>query len=156
MLFRSVEDSIETDKGKFSQAACRVNRWQDCLAQTSEDDCSNTDRRDCFWNKGIKLGNQTIGGTCLAKNSPGLKFWEGEETKSICNQANQVCVVQFEKGLFGGEKCVENCDCLTDRWAEEYSSVCSALGDCGSGLNWAGFEGYKKGYEIKINGKEQK
>ena len=34
-----VEDKIETTLGDFAQAACTVNRWQDCTAQASEQDC---------------------------------------------------------------------------------------------------------------------
>ena len=33
---------------KYS-ARCRPNRWQDCVLQYSEDGCSDTDVRDCYW-----------------------------------------------------------------------------------------------------------
>jgi len=36
-----LQDSIETEQGEFSQAGCRVNRWQDCLAQDDQLDCEN-------------------------------------------------------------------------------------------------------------------
>lgn len=149
-----IEDKIEGADREFSQAACRVNRWQDCIAQTEEEDCINTDRRDCFWEPNAKLGN-TKNGVCLPKTSPGLNFWNSEETLAICNQANIECIVTFEKGVFGGEECKENCECLSDAWIERQGNVCTALGDCGPGVNWAGFQGYKKGYEVKIDGKKQ-
>ncbi len=44
-----IEDSIGTSGGSFSVAGCRVNRWQDCVAQEDEDDCLNGDQRDCKW-----------------------------------------------------------------------------------------------------------
>ena len=44
-----LESSIETSSGDFGTAACRVNRWQDCVAQIEEDDCNNIDKRDCLW-----------------------------------------------------------------------------------------------------------
>jgi len=142
-----IEDSIESTAGPFSQAACRVNRWQDCTAQSEQIDCENTDRRDCIWKSGIRLGNAT-GGVCVPKNTPGLKFWEGEESKAICAQGSSSCVVTFEKGLIGGEKCIGNCECLR-------ADLCLALGDCGPKVNWEGSEGYKPGFKVTI-GKAKK
>ena len=138
-----VEDKIETPLGSFSQAACSVNRWQDCIAQDNKQDCENTDRRDCLWKSNL----------CLPKNPPGLKFWEGEEAKNICARANANCIVEFEKGLFGGEKCKKNCECLDDSWARSKSNICINLGDCGPNVNWLNQDGYKQGYEIKIERK---
>ncbi|OIO81809.1 hypothetical protein AUJ84_00225 [Candidatus Pacearchaeota archaeon CG1_02_32_132] len=150
-----IENKVETDSGEFSQAACRVNRWQDCLAQTAEDDCLNTDRRDCFWDDKAILPAKNGKGVCLPITSPGLNFWNSEETKAICSQASIQCVVTFEKGLLGGESCKENCDCLTDGWIERQGNVCSSIGDCGPNVNWIGSQGYKKGYEYSIDGQKQ-
>ncbi len=146
-----VEDSIETPLGKFSQAACRVNRWQDCIAQTDQADCGNTDKRDCLWKPGITFGNSNVGGTCVPKNTPGLNFWTGEESKTVCGAGNRVCVVKYEKGFFGGEKCVENCDCLTDKWKQDSGAICAALGDCGSKTNYIGKIGFKQGVTVSVN-----
>lgn len=44
-----IQDKITTDKGDFQQAGCRANRWQDCVAQKSQKDCENEDKRDCRW-----------------------------------------------------------------------------------------------------------
>lgn len=166
-----IEDKIETSAGEFSQAACRVNRWQDCTAQTIKQDCENSDRRDCFWKPNIRLqivqsGQETTAtttttpgtipikrenGACLPKNSPGLQFWQGEETKAVCAQANSACIVTFEKGLLGEEKCIKNCECLQDSWQNQRAEVCSAIGDCGPKINWVGEPGYKKGFETLIS-----
>jgi len=43
-----IESSLDVGGG-FQSAACRVNRWQDCVAQTSSGDCQNIDKRDCVW-----------------------------------------------------------------------------------------------------------
>jgi len=43
------ESFVETSKGEFSAGACRVNRWQGCLAVTEENSCLNGDKRDCIW-----------------------------------------------------------------------------------------------------------
>jgi len=146
-----IEGEIETDFGAFSQAACRVNRWQDCSVQDEENDCLNTDRRDCYWEEEPGLGRGK--GVCLPKVSPGLEFWESEEAKAVCSLATIECIVTFEEGLFGGEECTENCECLSDAWVEKQGEICAALGDCGPKINWAGFEGYKEGYEYRVNGK---
>ena len=151
-----IEDKIETTAGAFSQAACRVNRWQDCTAQTEKKDCENSDRRDCLWKEGgdvvLRAGNESVAatGACVPKVTPGLKFWAGEETKSVCAQANRKCVVSFEKGLFGGESCKENCECLDAGWEKRQTEICMSLGDCGPKINWVGQLGYKEGFKKTI------
>lgn len=152
-----VEDKIVTELGDFSQAACVVNRWQDCFVQDNEVDCTNTDRRDCLWKEGdfdISTLNKTQNdGVCVPSNTPGFKFWEGQQALNICASANAQCVVTFEEGLFGGEECTENCECLSESWERQHAELCSALGDCGPGINWVGQEGFKEGYEVtKKNG----
>ncbi len=144
-----IEDAIELPGGgKFAQAACRVNRWQDCTAQAEKEDCENTERRDCTWKAGVVLSNASSFGACIPKNSPGLKFWEGESTKAICAQANAACIVTFKKGVFGGEECDDNCQCLSEGWKRERAELCKALGDCGPKVNWVGQEGYKPGFKV--------
>lgn len=143
-----IEDAIEVPGSSFSQAACRVNRWQDCTAQGEKEDCENTERRDCVWKPGIVLSNASTQGACIPKNSPGLKFWEGESSKAICAQANAACVVTFKKSTFGDEECVSNCECLTEGWKRERAGLCKALGDCGPKVNWIGQEGYKAGFKV--------
>ena len=145
-----IEGSIDIPGGTFAQAACRVNRWQDCVAQNEKADCENTDKRDCLWKAGIPLGNSTDG-ACVPKNSPGLRFWEGEQTKAACAQASVSCIVTFEKTLTGSTKCKQNCECLTDTWKKQRSEVCMALGDCGPKINWVGDLGYKEGFKVTQN-----
>jgi hypothetical protein len=152
-----IEDKINTSLGSFSQAACRVNRWQDCLVQTEKQDCENLDKRDCLWKEGIALNVNSGSGACVPKNTPGLKFWDSEgDASSVCAQANAQCVVKFEKGLFGGEKCKDNCECLTDSWAKQRNDICMAIGDCGSKINWLGDKGYKTGYNVTISASSSK
>ncbi len=149
------EECIEDKIGDFSQAACRVNRWQDCTSQNNKDDCENSDRRDCLWKPGARLstGNRSASaenGACVPKNPPGLKFWESEEAKNICSQGNARCVVSFEKGIFGDEECIDNCECLEQSWEQQKTDLCSSLGDCGPNTNWIGKENRKKGFKITI------
>ncbi|MEM4181741.1 MAG: hypothetical protein QXX68_01125 [Candidatus Pacearchaeota archaeon] len=44
-----IHSGIQTSAGEFSTAACRVNRWQDCIYQWRKKDCENIDVRDCIW-----------------------------------------------------------------------------------------------------------
>ena len=156
-----IEDAI----GDFSQAACRVNRWQDCTAQTKQEDCENTDRRDCFWTEGdgtrilqtqvIKESGESVTGACLPQHAPGNVHWtsngnvqsSAQETQNICAQANAECIVEFEKGLFDDEKeCKKNCHCLEQIWIDDRIAICNALGDCGPRVNWVGDEQFGKGF----------
>lgn len=85
-------------------------------------------------------------GICVPNYTPGLDFWSDTESSSICGQASAKCIVVFEKGLIGGKKCVENCECLEEGWAMQANRVCSALGDCGAYVNYQGKytdDGYK-------------
>ncbi|MBU3913440.1 MAG: hypothetical protein KKE50_05095 [Nanoarchaeota archaeon] len=154
--FRSevcIQDVIKTDKGDFQQAACRANRWQDCVGQKEKDDCLNEDRRDCQWIENV-IGQDALGanqttatvttnedgeaevkqlkkhGVCVPDVPPGLKFWEEGEAAGICAQGNSVCTVQYEKGFFGKEKAKVNSECLSADWTKKRQEVCSSLGDC--------------------------
>jgi hypothetical protein len=144
------EECIEDDINGFSQAACRVNRWQDCVHQSNQEDCENTDRRDCLWKPEVFFGNGTNGGACLPANPPGLNFWDSGDTQAICSQGNAVCIVEFEQGIFSDEECVKNCDCLEESWEQERGEVCKSLGDCGPNINYLGREGNKEGFKIVI------
>ena len=200
-----LEGSIDTTAGDFGTAACRVNRWQDCVAQEDEDDCTNIDKRDCIWTpavvgmvlggqeqSGSKFSNPTSGsggtfsnptadgtftgnvvapitgdsifggddeeedteetvtnrarGICVPNFPPGLNFWEESSAQQICGQANAKCVVVYEKGLLGGESCVEGRECEEESWALDANRVCAGLGDCGGYVNYRGVytdDGYK-------------
>ncbi len=157
-----IEDEIVVAEDSFSQAACRVNRWQDCIAQDNEGDCTNTDRRDCAWyptppslrgKMGLSLTNVSNSddeGICLPEVSPGLQFWAQGDAQSICAQANAQCVVSYEKGFITNTDYTakQNKECLSDKWKDEHLAILQALGDCGDNVNWAGTAGRDKGYEL--------
>ncbi len=142
-----IQDSIPTTVGPFLQAACKVNRWQDCTSQNEKDDCENQDRRDCIWKTGASIGNSSDG-ACLPKNSPGLKFWEGADAKKVCAQASYACAVTYEKSTFANKKCKSGCECLTENWQKERQNICTSLGDCGAKINWIGDVGFKAGFKL--------
>ena len=104
--------------------------------QGAQEDCVNTDKRDCNWI-----------GRCVPKNSPGLQFWEGDEAKAVCAQANAQCTVKYEKTLYGGKKeVVSGKDCESGGWRDNQIKICMAMGDCGPKINWVGASGYTSGY----------
>lgn len=131
---------IQGEVNGFSNAACRENKWQNCLAQENKKDCENEDQRDCEWIPGETLNSEADEqGTCVPQDSPGL---QGEEAGQLCLQASKTCTVVFEKGLIGDKKCVENCECLDESWKVKMNQMCVSLGDCGVKVNYVGTEGY--------------
>lgn len=176
-----LENTVQTTVGPFKQAACRVNRWQDCTAQRNAKDCSNTDKRDCTWLEGIdyvlmgaalngssadaasfqgvkqRLGkeiqqNGVPKGACVPMIPPGLRFWEGSDAKGTCAQANAMCDVTYEKGLIGSDWTpTKHAECLSPELEVKRAQVCSAMGDCGLQVNYIGQAGNSKGYAVKVN-----
>jgi len=159
------ETCIQDDINGFSQAACRVNRWQDCLSQTEKKDCENTDKRDCKWiskkenittiTSEITNESKPKETACIPLHTPGLQFWD-ESAQSTCSLANVQCQVVFSvKCLLGQhEYCVQNCECMTSSWEKEQLNKCMALGDCGAQTNYLGSKGNKPGYKVTRVGVE--
>ncbi|MEK6935164.1 MAG: hypothetical protein AABW67_00080, partial [Nanoarchaeota archaeon] len=65
---------IKTEGDNFKEAACRVNRWADCLDQKDEDDCTNIDKRDCFWKEGMSF---TGAGTLTTETASSTNTFAG-------------------------------------------------------------------------------
>ncbi len=106
---------IEDSFSGFSEAQCRVNRWQDCTKQKQESDCSNTLVRDCKWIKGyyfseitgqieksIPLSEETSPeetypsatkktpqGLCAPNYPPGFNFWGDSQTTASTPSTSQ-------------------------------------------------------------------
>ena len=158
-------------KNSFSSAACLVNRWQDCITQDNKNDCNNFYQRDCVWVEspptGISLVTGENGGVCLAKYSPGTKFWEtsGEEQ---CSLGSATCVVEYDASLWNdfwhminkerrdeifeeaalGNGAVTNVECVDGTWEQDMNLICASLGDCGGNVNYISVPG-SGGYQIK-------
>lgn len=93
---------IEGTFGSFTEAQCRVNRWQTCTAQLEQKDCENTDQRDCKWIEGwyfsgtssgvVKSTNDsnndgntndpTVSGLCMPNYPPGFQFYTSDAVSS--------------------------------------------------------------------------
>ncbi|MFH1307922.1 MAG: hypothetical protein ABIH72_03650 [archaeon] len=142
------QGGIETDHGLFSQAGCVANRWQDCIFQGEQDDCENTDKRDCEWIGSIAGKNMS----CVPSYSPGLDFYSTKgDAQGVCSQASAVCVVEFEKKIYSDEDCTKNCECLDESWQNQMKELCASMGDCDGKVNYLGEDGYDEGYDLKIS-----
>lgn len=97
------EICIEGTFNGYSEAACRVNRWQDCSKQLEASDCENVDQRDCKWTAGYyfssntgqieksnndsKKGDLTPSGLCTPNYPPGSAFWGSTTTGRTSSSA---------------------------------------------------------------------
>ncbi len=110
-------------------------------------------------------------GICVPMVSPGLDFWQSGDSQTVCSQASASCQVDVEitykkNALTGAESVAEvnirENECLTmldkdgtnfevnPSWGAKANAVCSALGDCGVGININGVmtnEGYDWKYK---------
>ncbi len=115
-----IEGSTKIPEGEYSSAACRVNRWQECLLQTEKKDCENQDKRDCKWIESVEglaitegqssttnFGSTTTGGNfagrVIAPITGNALFGgdsKGEENQgTFTNRAEGVCVPAFAPGF---------------------------------------------------------
>ncbi|MBS3078772.1 hypothetical protein J4218_01495 [Candidatus Pacearchaeota archaeon] len=178
------EEKMSSAYGNFQEAGCRINRWNDCIDQFTQEDCENFDKRDCFWNPNyfydgsksqnsnasvekaegvnesigtgiMKTANGSNGtGICLPYYPPGLKFWSSGDAKAVCSLGNSKQIVQFTEDFFGEKTCESNCEPLNPSWVMDLNQICVSLGDCGAYSNIAGVY-TDDGYVWKVNGKKQ-
>jgi len=101
-----IENTIDTSEGPFTQAACRVNRWQDCTSQRTREDCVNNDKRDCVWLEGIEyvLMGAAMNGSTIDGNSLGALAQAVKEAGGLKNIPRGACVPEHAPGLefYGG------------------------------------------------------
>lgn len=134
----------------FSSAACRINRWQECIAANEDKDKLNKceTNSDCFL-KEVRLDKFKFD-VCTPKHPEGFNLkadFGGEVGQSICGLGSQRCKVIQQKG-FGGWKTVVNGKCLEPDFAQTMNNLCISLGDCGGNVNIQGqFTG--DGYSVK-------
>jgi len=124
------EECIENNVAGYSEAACRVNRWQDCTSIFKEIDCVNTDKRDCAWLPGMEYvlmggafseGEEGgAGGTTVDQASMGNL---GEQLKKFNSGERELgaCIPKIPPGLkFWGETDEEG-----ETQNDEAQTVCS-------------------------------
>lgn len=71
------QDTLDVEGDKFIEAACRVNRWTDCIDQKEEEDCMNGDKRDCFWLTGARFTGLEKGSTASGSGTSGSTVFKG-------------------------------------------------------------------------------
>ncbi|MFA7707538.1 MAG: hypothetical protein WCX73_01180 [Candidatus Pacearchaeota archaeon] len=138
------EEELEIDTGTFIEAACRVNRWQDCIDQDTEEKCLNTDKRDCYWLGGARFTGLSTEETATATTTSSTTFSGGTTTTFSATGSviaeNQNSITGYS--LFGGDDsedeedtsgvqlgggaCLPNIPPGLKFWSEgDASSVCS-------------------------------
>ncbi len=165
-----IQSTTKTSQGDFRTAACRANEWVDCVAQGTQKDCENPDKRDCKWtDTGAKDDKGGPISSCLPKFAPGFDFFgDVGNAQQLCAQASATCQVKFVRGVsgklagaanaIGGASdvwtCSENCGCVGLKKGDKYSlsqiqtniqgknNMCISLGDCGVKNNYIGKNGY--------------
>ncbi len=93
-LCDNFRNELCTQNQTTKYAVCVANRWLECIFQTSEEDCLDTDERDCKLVYGVasaipeENGKRTVfdvegskdKATCAPKYPPGFKFWDPKST----------------------------------------------------------------------------
>ena len=99
-----LQDDIDTGEGVFTEAACRVNRWRNCIDQDDEEDCLNLDRRDCFWFEGGFFTGLVSeeSGTAGTASSGGDTFSGGSTPTFSGGITGQAVAPITGKSIFGG------------------------------------------------------
>jgi len=135
-----LEGRTEGDTGEdFSQATCRINRWQECLAYnpgqgeakligSAGGDMAQRILQarlafscgpdpDCFI-KTVNVDKSFQFSYCAPRYPPGFEIdnfaerdAESSSGEQFCAQGNQACTAVFVKKI-GGWKCESNCDCV--------------------------------------------
>lgn len=149
-----VESTTGSGSQAFSEAACRPNQWQLCLAANEKGGAGDTatqvqhvreeceQHSDCYM-KSVDLseGKGTFAfSACLPKYPPGLDThsdFQGEEAQAICSFGTVTCKYVRVKKLFGGAK-EFNRECVQSSGAESMNNFCMSLGDCGASISLAG------------------
>ncbi len=103
------EDTIGEEED-FSQAGCGVNRWEECTAQDSAEDCLNTDKRECVWlplddefNLLTKFGSSSVSETMVDREIARLIVRANqmvpESISPDVGSENSICVPRYSPGL---------------------------------------------------------
>jgi hypothetical protein len=123
------EICVQGEFNGFSEAACRVNRWQDCLQQVEQGDCENGDIRDCLWIAGYYLsentgqieksnndsdkGELTPDGLCVPYYTPGFNFWGSSSGSSSTERFSDINGSGFGTGYVSPTSSATGSQCST-------------------------------------------
>jgi len=131
---------IEENGKSFSTASCVVNEAIKCIDSNGKEGATG----ECNDNIQCQVTNVDVDkyfkfSMCTPKYPRGFE----QEDKSnlngkICSVADKECTVIYQKQLFGGWKCIANCECEKKKFSEQLNNLCVSLGDCGSYINYIG------------------
>jgi hypothetical protein len=115
-------------KNSGTKAVCRPNRWQTCSIQTSKEECTDQNKRDCTWTESLVNEAQQSYGLqrnkqCHPSIPPGFRHWE--------LNGLQACLAASEWRYCDGLNC-------PDQWVNSVAQYCNFQGDCGNYRNIAG------------------
>ena len=152
---------VEANDGS-SVARCRINEGIKCLAanediepyeydednelineQETHDENNETCLEispDCRL-ESIDVDDYFKFDACVPKYPPGFDLIDVSSAdqnkfKDRCNIASQTCTTVWRKLIKW--RCKENCECLTQEFANKMNDLCISLGDCGGYVNIAG------------------
>lgn len=151
-----VESVVDVPGSKdFSEAACRLNQWQLCLAANQEADgienpaeATQAVKEACEKHTDCTMTSIDLTGgrgtfafsTCVPKYPPGFDLQSsanGDEAQALCSLGTIQCKYVTVKKLFGSKK-QYNRECVTSTGAEAMNNFCMSLGDCGANINIEG------------------
>ena len=112
------EEIVINSGEEFSKATCRINRWFDCSAQATKEDCEDETKRDCAWYDDLLTEKK-----CHPEVPPGLKFWDESVAGSICSAGS------FQR--------TDDAYKYPTSWGHSALLYCLRLGDCGNHRNIA-------------------
>jgi hypothetical protein len=154
------EVCIEGTFNGFSEAACRVNRWQDCVGQTEQEDCENKDIRDCVWreegyyfsnisgqtepvtndtNSDGNANDPSPIGMCLPEFPPGSVFWSSSSSGTATTPKMNATTSLFGSGYVAPSSAS----------ASSSSALCS-MGNVKATFMWS-----KTTHPLKIGGSSE-
>ena len=162
------EDALTAEGDSFSQAACRMNQWRNCLGYNQEEDAEAI-RAKCDKNVDCHMIDIDMAGSfsfsvCLPQYPPGFdlnseldvlnddgeitpEYYQVSSADGICSTATQRCTETWQCGIFGCI-CIDNCLCHTSTFTNDMNEFCVSLGDCGAYINYIG-EWTDDGYGVK-------
>ncbi len=167
-----VQDSVPTaNGGTFSNAACELNKWQDCYNQTSQSACLDRSKRDCQWLSGNSQGlnytynsqstQGTTKGACAPLFAPGFDFYNGSgHGDAISGLGSIVCNYKITTGATGttinpGSECVyldNGVIKILPSWVQAMNTRCTLIGDSGPKENYLGLPGQMQIIAEKVFG----
>ncbi len=166
--YYDINDDGNKDDEDYTVAACVANRWQGCKVLINKEDCEDSSISDCQW---IDYGSEDVGLCAPKFAPGFDFWEESTSGAEICKSVSTSCTIKYEVSIIRNpkknervDKCVENCYCIPgyedgdaknkyenkkpswhpksyEEWISKLDLMCSALGDCGSKVNYIGESG---------------